>query len=262
MRFPPGARGFTIVFAIGLLGSAQIAAAQRTDTPDLDAGHGSVPQQLGPTEACGDGLVDDDGTTETGYGWVPSVIEGIFAQEYMGEEVESRALRSVCVCWIRTRNDDTIDFEVVLYEFNSAEDMPQKQPYAAFPARLSDIPMGIPGATFTEVELGDVPVPDGKFYVGVRWNASVDQFFFSCVDKTPRPAPPTLVYFRDDRSRGWGNSATTNDPTFDNHQAMQIRPVPSAPSTAQPADIPLGDDAATLFVAALLVAGWTVLRRT
>lgn len=212
---------------------------------------------------CADAIVDDDGSVETGYGWVPSSVEGIFLQEYSSDEVPSGALTTVCVCWLHTRMDDTIDFEVAVYGHNFAEGGPQKHPVAVVPAQLADIPIGVPGATFTEVPLGNVPVPEGPFYVGVRWNPSVDQFFFSCVDKTDRPGPPTRVFFRDDTfPAGWGVSDDTNDSTFLNHQAQFVRPVPvPGPPPPEPSDIPLGRGVSWVLAALLLWVGALAVRK-
>ncbi|MEM8998268.1 MAG: hypothetical protein AAGF23_26025, partial [Acidobacteriota bacterium] len=41
----------------------------------------AAPPAAGPTpplEGCDDGVVKDDGMPESGYGWVPSVVEGIY----------------------------------------------------------------------------------------------------------------------------------------------------------------------------------------
>lgn len=234
---------------------------ERLSAADNDSKGSAIPPV---PAACANAIVDDDGTVETGYSWVPSVVEGIYVQEYASQEVASGTLGTVCVCWLRTRMDDSIDFEVVVYGFNSAEGMPKKLPFAAVPAHLSGVPMGVPGATFTAVDLGSVAVPEGPFFVGVRWDASADQYFFTCVDKTDRPEPPTRVFFRDDRSpAGWGASDETNDSTFLNHQAMFVRPVPGPEiPVAAIQDIPLGEATHTALITAILLAGVLLARRT
>ncbi|MDA8016434.1 MAG: hypothetical protein MPN21_03210 [Thermoanaerobaculia bacterium] len=237
--------------------------AHRTMSSELGSGGaGPLVVPVVPP-GCAEAIVDDDGSVESGYGWVPSSTEGIFLQEYQGEEVPSGFLESVCVCWLRTRMDDTIDFEIVLYEHNGSHESPPKEPFAAVPAQLAGVPLGVPGATFAEVPLGGVPVPDGPFYLGVRWDPSVDDFFFICVDKTSAPEPPTRVFFRDNTfPAGWAVSDQTSDPTFDDHQALLVRPVPAPAPEIQPiADVPLGDAARFALVIALLATGALMVRR-
>ena len=212
---------------------------------------------------CADAIVDDDGSVESGYSWVPSAVEGIYVQEYQADEVPSGVLTTACVCWLRTRMDDTIDFEVVIYGHNSTEESPNKEPLAAVPAQLAGVPLGIPGATYTEVPLGEVTLPsEGPFYVGVRWNPGADEFFFICVDKTDGPGPPTRAFFRDDRfSANWGVSDQTNDSTFNNHRALFVRPVAAPGSVTEPADIPLSRSASTALLVVLLLLGVVAVRR-
>lgn len=215
--------------------------------------------------ACADAVVDDDGSLENGYGWAPSVFEGIFVQEYSVDDFPSRRIDTVCVCWLRTRMDPDIDFEIVLYSDNTAEEMPQKYPYAAFPSQLTGVPMGLEGGTYQEVDLGGVEVPqEGRFFIGVRWDASVDDFFFICADQTERPEPPTRIYFRDDRFPAeWGVSDNTNAGIFDDHEALLLRPVPSPGVTPlPPTEVPLGRVVSAVLMAALLLAGGLLLRRS
>lgn len=247
----PAFLALTSVMMLGLAAGGQ-AAEPPTLAPPLGA-KGTSPDL---SAACADGLVDDDGTAESGYGWVPSVTSGVYVQEYSGIQVPSGALRSVCVCWLRTRDDDSLDFEVVLYG-STAKGAPEEVPYAVFPAQVSELPPGFAGASFTEVPLDDAPVPDDTFFVGVRWNPSVDSFFFTCTDQTAA-AEPTRVFFRDDRAPGWSFSGDTADPVFDLHHAMLVRPVPS------PAlfDVPVGSVPLALLAALLGLAGAWLLRRT
>jgi len=64
---------------------------------------------------CEDGLVLDDGSAETAYGWVPSAVWGEYVQTFPINPLMSSRLDSVCVCWTRTQADDDIDFEIVVY---------------------------------------------------------------------------------------------------------------------------------------------------
>ncbi len=98
-------------------------------------------------------------------------------------------------------------------------------------------------------------MPAGTFYVGARWNAMVDQFFFVCADTTPS-TPRTNLWWIDDRAEGWDNSFTTIDPIFAQHRAALIRPV-AAPVAAVDGtvDVPIGANALALLVTALAAAG-------
>ncbi len=191
----------------------------------------SAPEKGGGDPAdCAGGVVVDDGSAETGYGWVPSVIEGEYVQEFDTGDFTSRRLRSVCVCWLRTRPDQTIDFEVVFYRQvtdpeNAERLIPAAEPYAAFPASAEVLPEGIT-ESFFEVYVGDMAIPVGQSYIGARWDASADQFFFICADTT-ESTEPVDVYFRDDRAEGeWVSVFESNDPIFDDHRALMVRALP------------------------------------
>ena len=228
-------------------------------TPDVGEGVAFPPVP----EGCADAIVDDDGSVETGYGWVPSSTQGIYVQQYDRDEVPSGVLTTACVCWLRIRMDDTIDFEVVVFGHNDAEGFPNKEPIAAIPAQLAGLPQGVPGATFSEVPLGEVPLPsEGPFYVGVRWDPSTEDFFFACVDKTDQPGPPTRVFYRDNTFPAqWGISDKTNDPVFSDHRALFVRPVPDADVSTQLVEVPAGGIASGILMAALLLLGALALRR-
>ena len=64
---------------------------------------------------CADGVVKDDGTLETGYGWVPSAVDGRYVQRFEAVEFRSRKMEEICICWTRTRMDDELRFQVQLY---------------------------------------------------------------------------------------------------------------------------------------------------
>lgn len=204
----------------------------------------------------------DDGSAETGYGWVPSVIEGEFVQEFDAADFTSHQLSSVCVCWLRTRPDPTIDFEVVLYRQVVDPDdgrlIPAAEPYAVFPASAEVTPQGI-AESFFVVDVGGVSIPGGRSYIGARWNASQDQFFFVCTD-TSVDTEPVEVFFRDDRAEGeWTSVFDSFDPIFDDHRAIMVRALPG-PEVA--VDIPaLGVAGLIILAAALAVIAMAVLRR-
>ncbi len=214
----------------------------------------------GDPAACADGLVPDDGSAESGYGWVPSVIEGEFVQEIDSSQLASRRLESVCICWLRTRADTTIDFEIVFYkeELVDGVAVPAAAPYAAIPASAEVTPLGI-AESFFEIDATGIRIPRGRSFIGARWDASVDQFFFICVDQS-EPTPLVEAFFRDDRSKGeWTSVFETTDPIFDEHRAMMIR-VRAKP--AVPVEIPaLGGLGLALLTAALATAALAILRR-
>jgi hypothetical protein len=213
-----------------------------------------------PEPACADGVVKDDGSLETGWGWVPSVIEGEYVQVFHSSEFENREVEAVCVCWLRTREDASIDFEVVFYhsvpDDEDGDPQPAEAPYAVVPATAAEVPRGIVGA-FTEVGFRPVGIPSGELYIGVRWNPSVDQFFFVCADTTPG-TPRVNLFFRDDRAEGWDNAFETSDPLFVDHRAVLVR-ARSRRSTI--VDVPALSAAGLGILAALLAAaGWRLSR--
>ncbi len=213
-----------------------------------------------PTPACTDGVIKDDGSLETGWGWVPSVQSGEYVQVYDRSEFRSRRLESVCVCWLRTRTDDSIDFDVVFYEESNEEPgQPAEAPFAAVPTQATSVPQGIVGA-FYQVDVRGVTLPEeGTIYIGPRWNASADQFFFLCADTTPE-TPFTNVFFIDDRAKGeWSNIAETSDPIFQDHRAVLVRPVAGVPAAVE---IPtLGAWSRLSLVLLLAGLAWTWSRR-
>ncbi len=201
-----------LVPSVALLAQPMAPTSQRAEAQGEDACNGTVEDGY---------VVLDDGTAETGYGWVPSVIEGEFVQRFSTSLFLTRNLESVCVCWIRTNDNDTlIDFEVVFYD--DVGGMPASSPYAIVPADAMVEPMGI-AETFTEVDVIGVRIPVGPSYIGVRWDASLDQFFFVCADHS-ESTEPVEVFFRDDRSEGeWTSVFETIDPIFRNHRSMMVR---------------------------------------
>ncbi len=178
-----------------------------------------------PGPACEDGIILDDGTMETAYGWVPSAIWGEYVQLFSREAMSSTILDSICVCWTRTREDDSLDFEIVVYR--QGPDAPGATPYMTIPAHVDGVPRYGEGR-FYEISTAEFSrtLPAGDWSVGVRWNPSVDQFFFLCADQSPSDQP-VPGFFRDDRADGeWGSVLETTDPMFQAHRAMMLRPRP------------------------------------
>ncbi|MEO1370238.1 MAG: hypothetical protein AAFX50_23905 [Acidobacteriota bacterium] len=201
-----------------------------------------------PLEGCDDGVVKDDGAPETGYGWVPSVIEGIYVQEFEINEIAQPVVDEVCICFLRSQDDDSIDFDVVFYADNDGS--PAEVPFAVFPATLDNVPMGSGNGVFATVPTPGVRLPtSGTFYVGARWDGTENRFFFICDDQS-ETTPFTNIWFRDDRASGWDNAAETPDSIFLAHRAMLIRIVGSDVITS---DIPSLDAVGLALLSALLL---------
>lgn len=169
------------------------------------------------------GVIKDDGQLETGYGYVPSASNGIYLQEYDAAEFKNRALDHVCVCWLHKRSDTAIDFEVVFYA--KKEGRPAEEPYASRPGHAEEVPLGKEsGGMFYDVDVSGVELVPGTSYIGVRWNPSVDPFFFVCADHGP-DSKVTPGYQRDDRAPNWLSVLGSPDPIFSKHKAMMLRAV-------------------------------------
>ncbi len=246
--------------ALLILWTALAATELTAEPPAAPAapGRGQVP---GPN--CADGVVKDDGSAETGWGWVPSVIEGQYVQEFRSGEFVSRRIATVCACWMRAPNGAAdLAFDVVFYEEVENEDgdlVPAFEPYAAIPAMATDIPdtdQQVRGR-FYEIDVGSVTLRPGRNFIGVRWDAMTYPRDFVCADISPE-TPPVEVFFIDDRADAWTSVFETIDPIFEVHRAILVRAV-ADPTT--PTEVP-GLGIAGLIVLALGVAGaaWWRLR--
>ncbi len=204
-----------LVVVVVFVAAHGVGAASRSVSPEAFGGGA-------PGPSCEGGAILDDGSFETAYGWVPSAEWGEYVQTFQVGRVEPVMLDSVCVCWTRTREDDGIGFEVVIYE--DLEGQPVNEPLAVIDASMNEVPAW-PDGRFVEVPIGfdqSILMP-GTYHIGVRWAPAVDQFFFVCVDQSnPDAAAPG--FFRDDRAEGeWGSVLESSDPIFDEHTAMLIR---------------------------------------
>lgn len=172
---------------------------------------------------CADGVVLDDGTLESGYGWVPSVVDGRYIQRFEAADFRSRKMSEICVCWTRNQGDDEVAFQVQLYRDRAGQ--PARDPVASVEVVATAVPT-FPDGAFYSVDVSDLDfhAPTDAFYLGVRWDPSEDQFFFVCVDQTPS-TPVVDGWYTDDRANGWANVLDSNDPTFLLHRAMMIRAV-------------------------------------
>ena len=214
-----------------------------------------APLVAGPS--CDGGVVKDDGSVETGWGWVPSVVDGQYVQQYEEADFPSRQLEKVCVCWLRTRTDDEIDFEVVVYD--DVDGHPASSPVATVPATATIVPRGVIGQ-FVEVDLRGAFLPPGRSFIGVRWNPSRDQFFFLCADTSPA-TPITDVYFIDDRADQWTSVLRTVDPIFRAHHSVLVRAT-AAPVPPLVLEVPAADRRGLVVLILLIAfAGLVSLRR-
>ena len=206
---------------------------------------------------CGDGVVKDDGTIESGYGWVPSVIDGRYVQRFEYDEFRSRKIEQVCVCWTRTQADDEVHFRVELYRDRGG--YPSSFPEASVEAVATQVPAFPEGSFYTiDVSEADMHAATNTFYIGVQWNPSVDEFFFVCVDQTDT-TPVVDGWFIDDRADAWASVLLSSDPIFDDHRAMMIRA--RAVEGFFPLVPTLGGIGITVMVVALAGAAALLLRR-
>ncbi len=232
---------------------AVVAAARPLAAPP--APEGGSTRSLSP--ACVDGVVKDDGVPESGYGWVPSVIDGRYVQQFNSSELPGRRLDRVCICWLRTHADADVDFEIHVYA--DAGGVPALDPILAVPATATAVPdWATAGGRFYEVEIPGFTVPSGTFYVGAKWNPSLDQFFFICADKS-EGTEPVGAFFIDDRDDEWTSVFEAQDPIFLDFKALMVRL--EADATRQAAIPVLSRGALVLLVALLAIAGALLLRR-
>jgi hypothetical protein len=245
--FPLGGIAFLVGCVLPVLSTAQNA------TPQV---FGESTHAVGGTD-CDDGVVKDDGTIETGYGWVPSVIDGRYVQQFELSDFRSRRIEEVCVCWTRTRLDDSVRFTVELYR--DVGGRPSPRPEASVQAEATFVP-AFPDGGFYSVDVSEAAMmaPTGTFYIGVKWNPSEDDFFFVCVDQSDTTEIVDGWYI-DDRAVEWTSVLESPDPIFIEHRAMMIR--------ARAADgyfplIPtLGTWGLIILVAGICVVGALVIRR-
>jgi len=208
-------------------------------------------------EDCADGVVKDDGTLETGYGWVPSTVDGRYVQRFEAAEFRSRKMEEICICWTRTRPDDELTFNVQLYRDRGGR--PARSPDASIEVAATAVPT-FPDGGFYSVDVSgfDFHAPTEVFYLGVQWNPSEDGYFFVCVDKSDE-TPVVDGWYIDDRADEWTSVLDTNDPTFNNHKAMMIR------ATALEGYFPmvptLGTWGLLILIGAICAVGALALRR-
>ena len=209
--WPAVAVGVLLVAAWVTVAAAQVLAPEAVVDGNPAAGG----------DACAAGVVLDDGSLETGYGWVPSVIDGRYVQRFERADFVSRRIEEICICWTRNRTDDEITFSVQLYRDRGGR--PAFEPEASLEAVATMVPTFPDGAFYTvDVSGIDMRAVTDVFYLGVQWDPSLDQFFFVCADHS-EGTPVVDGWFIDDRAFEWTSVLDTIDPIFFNHRAMLVR---------------------------------------
>ncbi len=190
------------------------------EPPPIEESEPAPEPEPKPT-ACAGGAIKDDGSVETGYGYVPSAVMGSYLQQFHSDDLPSRELSEVCVCWLRTRPDDNLDFEVVFYE--DAGGRPTTEPYARVESSATEVPKGVDDAgRLYPVDVSGVTLAEGTSYVGVHWNPSASTFFFVCTD-TSEETEYVNVFSAEDRAPAWTNIKNSRDPIFKPHRAILVR---------------------------------------
>lgn len=136
---------------------------------------------------CSDGIVYDDSSFETGYGYGPAVEVAEFVMRF---DVAAQAtLEGVCVCFTREPgNASDLDFGVVVFD----DDGSQSSPGTFLGSSEALVALDVP--VFPDVGIYRVPdlalQTDGRVFVGATWLPSQDQGFFLCADETGPPVQP------------------------------------------------------------------------
>lgn len=209
-------RGPIVVLIVSLVSWAPLLGSQALAP---DAGGESIVVLGG--QDCAGGVVKDDGTLETGYGWVPSAVDGRYVQRFEVADFRSRKLEEVCICWTRTLPDDSVTFRIELYRDHGG------RPFLSPDASLEVVADGVPtypeGAFYSfDVSDVDMHAQTNVFYLGVQWDPSEDEFFFVCADQSAA-TPAVDGWYIDDRADEWTSVLETSDPIFAEHRAMMIR---------------------------------------
>lgn len=195
---------------------------------------GTLPGAVGlrsEVDSCQTAVAKDDGSVESGYGFVPTATTGTYVQAFDRSELKGTHLYSVCLCFMKTRPDQDINFEVVVFGDNSGQ--PAVEPIAIVPGSQAGVATSKKSAgEFIEVELPNVALPKGTVYIGARWNPSEEKFLFICNDQT-ESSPKTLVFFSEDQTPNWTSVLTARDPLFLPHRAIMVR----ANSSTRPAEL-------------------------
>ena len=174
-----------------------------------------------PAPDCSGGVVYDDGTVETGYGFVPQATHGVYVQRFESDAFPSRGLAEVCICWLKTRPEQDIEFEVVFYQDQNG--IPAPEPFARVPATASEVPDSVEAAgRFYGVDVSGIQLPEGVVYIGAHWVPKDNNRLFICTD-TSEESPETPVFYMDDRTPRWISVFDSKDPIFRKHRTILVR---------------------------------------
>lgn len=195
-------------------------ATATTDTATATTATTDTTDTAMASEPCAGGVIKDDGATDLGYSFVPSSVEAFYLQAFHSDELPSRKLDAVCVCFFQKPGGSDADFEVVFHA--DAGGGPALEPFAKVPAVATQLGQGRDDARLYEINVSGVTVPEGPFYVGARWNPSEEVRLYICADHSPETAK-TEGFYKDDRQQGWRSVFRTADPTFTNHRSLLVR---------------------------------------
>jgi hypothetical protein len=180
-------------------------------------------------EPCAGGVGFDDGTVETGYGFVLQALDGVYLQRLDAGDLPSRELEKVCLCWLKTKYSDDAAFEIVFYR--DAGGVPEPEPYAKVPGVAREVPRSVDEAgRFYEFDVSGVTLPEGVSYVGAHWNPNANKYLFVCVDQSESAVEPVPVFFKEDQATGWTSVFDSRDPIFRGHRALLLRVTAAEPS--------------------------------
>ena len=214
---------FPLVLTCGLL--AALPAMAETQPPETrppdstaEARETDDPQAA---SSCSDMVAKDDGSLESGYGFVPSAKVGTYVQAFDRSELRGKYLTSVCLCFLKTRGDVDVEFDVVVYRDQGGR--PGRRPIV----RVAGSQKGVASSkeeagAFVEVEMPWVKLPEGTVYIGAEWDPSEEQFLFICNDQS-NAQPKTPAFFSEDPKAIWTSVFTAKDPIFRPHRALLVR---------------------------------------
>jgi len=180
-------------------------------------------------EPCAGGVGFDDGTVETGYGFVPQALDGVYLQRLDAGDLPSRELEKVCLCWLKTKYSDDAAFEIVFHR--DAGGVPEPEPYAKVAGVARELPASVDeSGRFYEFDVSGVTLPEGVSYVGAQWNPNANKYLFVCVDQSESAVEPVPVFFKEDQATGWTSVFDSRDPIFRGHRALLLRVTAAEPS--------------------------------
>jgi len=235
------------IFSFLLLANMGLAWSQAAQV-------GPGPGQRG-SGVCGPGAISyDDGTYETGYGWNNFITDGVITQRYVPPSSPIQ-INQVCASLTQLGSDPSWSGNIQVYADSGAGPG----------ALLASVP-------FTAVGVATYPsfsdhtfdlsasnlVVSGNFYLGLQWDATVEEDFFIGADESPStPLNPGYAKAIGGKVQGGGGSWTPNQTYWSGYRALAI-----SVAVGSPVDVPaLGPWGLVGLVAVLLVGGLFLLRR-